>query len=388
MTGRYAAAGVIGGRVLSLDAYRGLVMLLLISEGFFVGIFPRLFGESPLWTELGSQFSHVPWVGCHLWDLIQPSFMFLVGAAIPFSYALRVQRGESATKIRVHTAYRACVLLLLNILYTSNGKPHTVFDFHSILAQIALSYVFAFGLVGRTRFAQLSIMGAILIGYWIAFILYPAPAPDFDYSSVGLPADWNYMTGLFAHWNKNVNLGTYVDQWFLNLFPRDEAYRYSSTGLQTLNFVPSMVTVGAGIVAGEVLRARNGEPDAVRPFCAWGVGLVSAGLLSGYFLCPIVKAIWTPSWVLLSTGFALLILAFFHRFVDIRGHQAFVFPFLVAGANAITLYMLNGLFKPWLDATLITHLGDASWMLNQTIAFLSLWGIAFWMYRRRIFLKV
>jgi predicted acyltransferase len=375
-------------RVFSLDAYRGFVMLLLVSEGFFAGFPVRLFGDVPPWSSFSDQFDHVPWAGAHLWDLIQPSFMFLVGTAIPFSYAARLLRGQSRAQIRLHALARALVLILLGFLVVSDGEPRTVFDFHNILAQIGLSYILAFWLVGRSRTLQFAVMGAVLVAYWLAFALYPAPPADFDYTSVGLPADWEPYSGLFAHWNKNVNLGTRADQVFLNLFPRDEPYLYSSNGLQTLNFVPSIATVGAGVVAGEVLRSRGHDPRLTLRLVGWGGGLVVAGLVAGTWLCPLVKLIWTPSWVLFSTGCTLLLLALFHALVDVRGYRTLVYPLIVAGANSITLYLFNQLLKPWLQRTAMTHLGDFSWTLNQTIVFLTLWGICFWMYRRRIFLKI
>lgn len=375
-------------RVLSLDAYRGFVMLLLVSEGLPPGILSRLFGGTAIGDALAAQFGHVPWMGCHLWDLIQPSFMFLVGAAIPYSYAARLSRGQSVTQIRLHAAYRAAILVLLGIFVTSDGRPRTAFDFHNILGQIGLSYLAAFWLVGRSRKVAVLWLAAILVGTWIAFALYPAPPPDFDYTTVGLVSDWKPLGGLFAHWNRNVNLGTRVDQWFLNLFPREAPYRYSLNGLQTLNFVPSIATVGAGLLTAECLRAVGAGRRFALRVASWGAALLAAGLFAGWFLCPIVKAIWTPSWVVFSTGWVLLFFAGFHELVDVRGHRRLAWPLLVAGANSITLYLLNQLLKPWLNRSVVTHLGEFSWTLNQVVVSLALWGICVWMYRRSFFLRI
>src|SRR5437868_2416009 len=104
-------------RLISLDAYRGFIMLAMASGGLGFAAMAQKdgFSDSPLWQALAFQFDHVPWVGCSFWDLIQPSFMFMVGVALPYSYAGRKARGERERRVFAHTVLRAVVLILLGI---------------------------------------------------------------------------------------------------------------------------------------------------------------------------------------------------------------------------------------------------------------------------------
>jgi heparan-alpha-glucosaminide N-acetyltransferase len=243
-------------RLTSLDAYRGFIMLVMASGGlgFTEMVRNPAFANSPLWQGLAFQFDHVPWVGCSFWDLIQPSFMFMVGVALPYSYASRKAHGDSDGRIFAHAVLRAIILILLGIFLSSNGARETNFTFVNVLTQIGLGYVFLYFLLGQgTRVQWLTVIG-ILAGYWLLFVATPLPAADFSYESVGLPSDWPHLEGLFAHWDKNANFASYFDVWFLNLFPRTQPFAFSEGGYATLNFVPSLTTMILGVMAGELLR--------------------------------------------------------------------------------------------------------------------------------------
>src|SRR5438552_2044299 len=116
-------------RVTSIDAYRGFVMLLMASEGLGIGEVARKFPESRLWQFLAYETDHVQWIGCALWDLIQPSFSFLVGVAMPFSLASRRAKGQTERQMLVHAALRSIALILLGILLRSQHRPQTYFTF-------------------------------------------------------------------------------------------------------------------------------------------------------------------------------------------------------------------------------------------------------------------
>ena len=185
-------------RLVSLDAYRGAIMLFMASGGLALPAVARHFPDSPIWRFLGFNTDHVPWVGCSLWDLIQPSFMFMVGVAMPYSIASRRVRGDSETKIFAHVLYRAVFLVLLAIFLTSNWSKQTDFVFTNVLAQIGLGYALLYFLLGRGLTVQLAALASILIGYWLLFLLWPLPASGFDYHSVGWKDDWQGLPGWFA----------------------------------------------------------------------------------------------------------------------------------------------------------------------------------------------
>ncbi|HTU89998.1 MAG TPA: DUF5009 domain-containing protein, partial [Gemmataceae bacterium] len=116
-------------RLVSLDAYRGAIMLFMASGGLALPTAAKNFPDSPIWRFLAFNTDHLPWVGGSLWDLIQPSFMFMVGVAMPYSIASRRARGDSETKVFVHFLYRAVFLVLLAIFLSSNGSKLTNFVF-------------------------------------------------------------------------------------------------------------------------------------------------------------------------------------------------------------------------------------------------------------------
>ena len=213
-------------RILSLDAFRGLVMVLMLNERTHLPEVARSFPHSAIWALIAYNTDHVEWQGCSVHDLIQPAFSFLVGAALPFSIAARKMKGETFGQMLGHAIRRAFILIFLGIFLRSLWSRQTYFTFEDTLTQIGLGYVFLF-LFGFTRVrTQVIAFVLILICFWAAFALYPAPGPHFDYPAVGVPQNWDHnYTGFLSHWNKNSNLSWAFDKWFLNLFPREHPFR-------------------------------------------------------------------------------------------------------------------------------------------------------------------
>ena len=152
-------------RLVSLDAYRGFIMLVLAMEGFGLALTAQNViqakGPSAFWETVHYQFDHTAWLGCTFWDLIQPSFMFMVGVALPFSVASRVTRGDGQGKLILHALWRSVALVFLGIFLMSNHRPMTNWTFENVLTQIGLGYFFVFLLVGRGWRAQLAFLAAI-----------------------------------------------------------------------------------------------------------------------------------------------------------------------------------------------------------------------------------
>ncbi len=197
------------------------------------------------------------------------------------------------------------------------------------------------------------------MGYWGAFALYPVPGADFDYASVGVPADWpHHASGLAGHWNKNGNLAWAFDRWFLNLFPRASPFTHNRGGYATLSFIPTLGTMLLGLIAGGWLKA-DAAPRASwggwRWRAWWGRGWAGAGPVG---ICPIVKRIWTPSWVLFSGGICFVVLAVLYAGVDVLGSGGGRTRSWSIGRNAIAAYCLAHLIEDFITASIRTHLGQ------------------------------
>jgi heparan-alpha-glucosaminide N-acetyltransferase len=391
-----AGSGLV--RNVAVDAYRGLVMLLMMGEVLRFADISRAFPSSTFWHILAWNQTHVEWAGMSLHDTIQPGFTFLAGVSLPYSIRSRRRKGESFSRMLFHTLWRSVLLVALGIFLRSTESPITYFTFEDTLTQIGLGYTFAFLLAfARPRWQWIA-TGAILFGYWLAWALYPAPGANFNYASVGVPADWHHLyTGFAAHWNKNSNLGQAFDVWFLNLFPRTTPFRFNEGGYLTLSFVPTLGTMLLGLIGGRWF-VESAPKIPFRKFLLAAAGLIALGCLFHFTgICPIVKRIWTPSWTLFSGGVCFLFLSAFSWIVDAKGHRRLAFPLVVVGMNSIAAYLIAHLWEEFVQNTFRIHLGPR--VLNAfgtaveplvlgSLTLMAYWLVLFWMYRRKLFLRI
>ena len=395
------APAPLPGRLMSLDAYRGFVMFLMMAEVLRCCAVAQALPESGFWKILCWNQTHVEWIGCTLHDLIQPSFSFMVGVALPFSIASRLARGQSRAQMSLHAFGRALILILLGVWLRSTGRTMTNWTFEDTLSQIGLGYGFLFLLGFRPARWQWAAFGLIVVGYWAAFALYPLPAAGFDYGKVGVSADWlkeHELTGFAAHWQKNSNLAWAFDNWWLNVFPREKLFTHNGGGYATLSFIPTLGTMILGLLAGGVLRSERAPQTKVKWLLVAGViGLASGWLLNAAGVCPNVKRIWTPGWVLFSGGWCFVLLAAFYTIIDLGQWQAWAFPLTVIGLNSIGAYCMAHLFDGFIMKSLKTNLGQGFFkfagaayepFLHGAATLLVLWLILFWMYRRKLFLRI
>lgn len=386
-------------RLLSLDAFRGTIMLLMLNEATRLPLVARSFPHSAIWSAIAFNTEHVDWQGCSLHDLIQPGFSFLVGAALPFSIASRRAKGQTFWQLLGHAAWRAFLLIALGIFLRSIHHSQTYFTFEDTLTQIGLGYVFLF-LLGFTRVrTQVIVMLLILICFWGAFALYPPPGTNFDYARVGVPPNWDHnYTGFLSHFNKNSNLSWAFDVWFLNLFPREEPFVFNEGGWSTLSFIPTLATMILGLLTGEWLKSKKSKEEKLRGLVIGGIGLVLLGLIFQWAgICPIVKRVWTSSYTLYSGGLVVLMLAGFYALIEWKGWRRWAFPLIVVGMNSIAIYVMSWTMDDFFRGALEIHLGKViSGLVSPTFlpvaygfgVMLICWIILFWMYRRKLFLKI
>ena len=391
--------GRVTGRIAAIDAFRGLVMFLMLAEMMRLWTLHDAFPQSTFWAIVAYNTTHVPWQGCSLHDLIQPAFSFLVGAAMPFSIASRTARGEPFGRMVGHAIWRSIALMALGIFLRSLESHQTYWTFEDTLTQIGLGYTFLFLLAFASVRVQALTFSVILIAFWIAFVLYPLPPPNFDYPAVGVPADWPHLySGFLAHFNKNSNLSWAFDVWFLNLFPRESPFRFNEGGWSTLSFIPTLATMILGLWAGQWLRTSRSPAQKLQGLVLAGIALTLSGLVLQWLgLCPIVKRIWTSSYTLYSGGLVVLILSAIYAVTDLKGWTRWIFPLVVIGSNSIAVYVMSWTIESFVGSALRRHLGEAPFailgpafehVLLGASVLATFWLVLFWMYRRKIFLRI
>ena len=387
-------------RIASVDVYRGFVMLLMMAEILSFQRVATALPNSKIWQILAFNQSHVSWTWLSLHDMIQPSFTFLVGVVLPFSIAARKNKGATFGTLLGHTLRRSIILIFLGFFLRSLGANSTVFTFEDTLTQIGMGYTFLV-MIGFCRpKVQLSILVIILAGYWLAFALYPLPKAGFDYATTGVAPNWEHnLHGFAAHWNKNTNLAWAADRWFLNLFPRATPFLFNEGGYSTLSFIPTLGTMILGLLAGEVLKNTQTAKEKLKYFIIAGIILMILGLvLQLTNINPIVKRIWTPAWVVFSGGICFSFLAFFYWLVDLKHYKKPFFFLTVIGTNSIAAYVMSdGGLRQYISDNLHVHLGQHydqlfgmayATIVNGTLTLFFMWLILYWMYKRKIFIRV
>ncbi len=386
-------------RVMSVDVFRGFVMILMMAEVLSLSSVSKAFPESGFWRFLAFHQSHVDWSWLSLHDMIQPGFTFLVGVVLPYSIASRQKRGASMGGLMRHTIIRSLILIFLGIFLRSLHSSQTNFTFEDTLTQIGLGYTFLVLLGFTSQKVQMISLIILLAGYWLAFALYPLPGPGFDYSLTGVPPDWEHnFEGLAAHWNKNTNLAWAFDRWFLNLFPRESPFLYNGGGYATLSFIPTLGTMILGLFAGNILRSTLPGLQKLRRYMVIGFALVALGILLHVTgINPVVKRIWTPAWTIFSGGICFLMLAFFYGIVDVARIRKWSYVLMIVGMNSIAAYVIADGFASFIRESLYIHLGrdfdqvfgaGYSTLVRGGMILLLEWLILRWMYKKRIFIKI
>jgi predicted acyltransferase len=386
-------------RIASADVYRGFVMFLMMAETLRLSKMEKNFPNSSFWSFLAFHQSHVPWVGCSLHDLIQPSFSFLVGVVLPYSLAKKNEMAFDYLKSLGIALKRAIILIFLGIFLRSQHESRTYFTFEDTLTQIGLGYVFLFLLGHKSLKFIATCLLMVIMAYWAAFALYPLPSANFNYANSGVPNNWEgNLAGFAAHWNKNANFAWAFDQWFLNLFPRHEKFYFNEGGYSTLSFIPTLATMILGLIAGKILKSDNKVEQELKYFILLGLSGLCLGLILNHTgICPIVKRIWTPSWVLYSGGWCFLFLALFYYLVDLKQKGNWFYIFKVIGMNSIAAYLIADALGGYISKSLKIHLGqnyaeivgtNYQHLFHGSILLFIFWLILYWLYKKQIFIKI
>jgi predicted acyltransferase len=357
-------------RLMSLDALRGFDMFWIIgAEGLVEGL-RQISDKGPI-KFVADQLEHKPWTGVHFEDLIFPLFIFIVGVSAVFSLTKAIQQsGRNAALKRVFR--RTLLLFLLGVFY--NGGLAAGFEgirLLGVLQRIALCYFFAALLFCYLEPRHLvAVCVGLLIGYWALMTFVPVPG-------VG--------HGNFA---EGRNLANYLDSRYLPLRKYDGDH--DPEGL--LSTLPAIATCLLGIFAGLLLAERRlADETKVVYLAGVGVASIALGCLWGLQF-PVIKKIWTSSYVLVAGGYSALLLAFFYQVVDIWEYRTWAQPFVWIGMNPITIYLAVNLFD--FGEIARRFVGPSRYygvygilIVAVGCLVLEIWALNF-MYRRKIFLRL
>lgn len=362
-------------RLHSLDLFRGLVMFLLVAEG--AGLYHTWLSathEGSFFHGLALQFHHHPWNGLRFWDLVQPYFMFIVGVAMWFSVKKRTERGDPRRKITLHILRRCLLLLTFGVALHIGYNRQLVWELWNVLSQLSVTILIAYAIMRLPGRTQLLISVGLLL------------LSELLYRYTGIP-------GYDQPFVKDQNFGSFMDMVLMGKIN-------NGGGWVAINCIPTSAHTIWGVLAGKLLGSSRSGWTKIKILLIYG----GTALWLGYILDwtgvdPIIKRICTASFVLTSGGWALLTLALFYWLVDIKGSRKWTLFFAIVGMNPIFIYLfMETAGHQWLVdfsaaffADGFIRLGSSetlAYFFNSVVVLALAWGICYWLYRKKIFIRI
>jgi len=359
-------------RVASIDALRGFDMFWIAGGDALIYHLSKA-APLPVLVTLAGQFQHVEWEGFHFYDLIFPLFVFIVGLVLPFSLTRRLEAGGNRRELYQHALRRLFLLFFLGLL--ANGLLDLNFPdlrILGVLQRISIAYFCATLLVMNFKVrGQVVATALILLGYWALMAWVPVPG---------------FGRGNFT---MQGNLAAYIDQRFL---PHPFCCYDYGDNEGIISNIPAIASCMLGALAGHWLRTAYSQKRKLMGLIVAGAASLGAGLLWSLAF-PIVKNIWSSSFVLFAGGWSLLLLALFYGIIDILGYRKWAFVFTVIGANSITIYLARHFFN-FREVGLIfthgfiNHIGAWKPFTIELGSVVAGWLFLYYLYRQKIFLRV
>ncbi len=365
-----AIARPLPERLMSLDFFRGVTMFLLVGEA--THLYEHLGSPGLQGTVIGmigTQFDHHPWNGLRFWDLIQPFFMFIVGVAMPFSFAKRFEHGDSWMQAFKHAFFRSAMLLLFGWGLYCIGPGRLTFELWNVLAQLSFTYLIAFLMMRKSARTQIIFTFFLIALSEALYRLWP-------------------VAGFNHPFTPDQNFGSWMDYKLMG--------KLSEGHWVAINALPTTAHTMWGVLAGQVLKSCRAPLQKIRVLAVAGL----IGVVAGYALdpvTPIIKRICTSSFVIVSGGWCLVALAFSYWLIDVKGFKRGVLFFNIVGMNSLFIYLFtntggsewfNRIARPF-TMGMFRWAGDLNaGIITSLIVWGMLWSLCFWLYKRRIFIKI
>ena len=360
-------------RLLSLDVMRGAIMILLAAESCLV--YQSLAGitNNGFAHQLVQQFFHHPWHGLRFWDLVQPAFMTMAGSAMFISWHYKQKKGISWSQNLKHIGIRCLKLFLLGTALHCVYAGKLVWELWNVLTQLSITTLLAYLLINKSNTFQVAISIALLL---LTEILYRFVTPY----------------GFTEPFVNGKNFGNWMDLKLMGIM--------NSDGWVAINVIPTAAHTIWGVLAGKLLISNHTNLKKISYLVIAGFICLAAGyLLDILNITPIIKRISTSSFVLVSGGWVLLIIAFLFWIADVKQQNRLAWIFTVVGMNAIFSYLFfetAGL--QWLNNTVaifikgIFGIAGTKDSISSAISALTVlfaeWSLCYWLYKKNIFFKL
>lgn len=361
-------------RLVSLDLFRGIVMLLLMAEHVhFYYLLTYVAPENHIFNAIVNQFFHHEWNGMHFWDLIQPYFTFIIGIAMAISITKRWDHGESWMHTFKHITFRCLVLFVLGLVIRCCAKQQLVWELWQILSMLAINIFLAFLFFRFRDSNKLIISFGLLILTEMMYRLFTVDG--FDQPFV-----------------KDHNFGAYVDMVLMG--------KLHKHGWVFIDFLPTTAHAIWGVVTGNLLIGTRKNTEKLRILILAGLAGVTVGYgMDLLNITPINKHLSTSSFMIASGGLCLLTFAPLYWLVDIKGYKKWTVFFTIVGMNPIFIYIFSRTVgKYWFHGSVavfvkgfMNRLTASEGIVNLTtyIAILGLeWYLCYWLYKKRIYIKI
>jgi len=349
-------------RILSIDFFRGLTMFLLVSG------YGQLFNpasSNQVVAAIGRQMDHANWQGLTAWDLIQPFFMFIVGAAMPFSFSRKWAKGESWNKSLQGVLKRSLLLLFLGWLVSSETKS----SFTNVLAQLSVTYLIAFLVMRQAIKWQVLVSVILIVLTDVIYRVWP-------------------IQGFNQPFTADHNFGSWFDVFLTGGLSEDRWVAF--------NAIPTTAHTIWGVIAGTILMNNYTPKKKVSILLVIGITGIIAGYALGIYI-PVIKRICTSSFIILSGGYAFVGLAISYLLIDVLNFKKVAAFFAIVGMNPLFIYLfwhsggrrvLMSLTQPVTNRLFGWISPDAITATTIIIVSGMMWYICYFLYKRKIFIKI